>query len=196
MPKKLIEQGPVAESIPFDNSTNGFVSEDVQSAIEESRDNFVGKGFQTSFVGNGTVRNEWMKSEDANIPSNESPDIFKFNARCVGIDWTNANSGADPIVIVCISDAGKRNRLNRFYKWTLNNARVASKTHQTLGFEVNAGDKMAIYVRDGGGNANDVVVTLDFIVLDGTDQEIIENFSGDFSSGGIPATGSIQEIFT
>jgi len=29
---------PVARSVPFDNSTNGFVSEEVQSAIEEARD--------------------------------------------------------------------------------------------------------------------------------------------------------------
>lgn len=26
---------PVAESVPFDNSTNGFVADDVQAAIEE-----------------------------------------------------------------------------------------------------------------------------------------------------------------
>jgi type II secretory pathway component HofQ len=30
-----VRKSEVAESIPFDNSTNGFVAEDVQAAIEE-----------------------------------------------------------------------------------------------------------------------------------------------------------------
>lgn len=32
----------VAKSVPFDNSTNGFVSEDVQAAIEEAKDTAIG----------------------------------------------------------------------------------------------------------------------------------------------------------
>lgn len=31
------QYNPVAESIPFDNSTNGFVNDDVQKAIEENK---------------------------------------------------------------------------------------------------------------------------------------------------------------
>lgn len=175
---------------------NGYSSKNIQEAIEESRTSFEGKGFQTAFVANGTVANEWMKTEDANILSHHSPDIFKFDAKCVGIDFTNANRNVDPIIIICISNAGSGNDLDRFYKWTLVNKRVASYVDQVNGFTVNAGDKMAIYVRDGGQNSNDVVITMDFIVTGVTDQEISENYNGDFDSGDIPATGSITEIFT
>jgi len=178
------------------NSERGnlFVSVNVQEAIEELRDSFVGKGFQTTFVGNGTVINEWMKSEDANILSSQAPDVFKFNAKCVGIDWTNRNQNADPIIIICISNAGNGRNMDRFYKWELTNVRVAMKTGSN-GFTVNAGDKMGIYVRDGGGNSSDAILTMDFLVQDGTTQEIIENYNNDFQSNSIPSTGSITEIF-
>ena len=65
-----------------------------------------------------------------------------------------------------------------------------------MGFVVNPGDLMAIYVRDGGGNPNDMVLSMDFIVLDASPQDITTNISGDFQSNDIPATGSIPEVFT
>ena len=193
---------PVAQSIPFDKDNApecNFVSEDVQSVIEElcARDaSFEGKGFQTAFIGNGTVRDEWLHSEDQNIEGQRCPDVLKFDARCVGIDFTNSNSGTDPIVIICISNAGNGSTLDRFYKWTLSNVRVALETDTLMGFTINRGDKLAVYVRDGGGDPFDVVVTMDFIVLNTINGKLTEDYTGNFNSAMIPATGSITEIFT
>ena len=159
---------------------------------------FEGKGFQVSYIGNGTVTNEWLKQEDQNVVSSQSPDIFKYKARLVGLDYSNNNRGTDPIIIFCIRNAGAANlnSIDRFYKWTLTNARSSVKTDQLLGFEIHPGDLMAVYVRDGGGNPNDMVISMDFIVLDATPQNITTNINGDFQSNDIPATNTITEVFT
>lgn len=177
---------------------NGFVSKNVQEAIEEGRSNFTGKGFQVSYIGNGTVKNTWLQQEDQNIESNESPDIFKFKARVVAVDFTNQNSNADPIFKIAIRryPYNNLNDIDDSYKWTINNARSAIKVNQTDGFIVNPGDLMAVYCEDGGGNANDLVVTMDFIVLEAPTQEIQRNYSGYFSSNDFPPTSQIPEIFS
>ena len=63
---------PVASSIPFDNSTNGFLSEDTQAAIEEVRnavDSSASPGF--SFSKSGTVtKGSYLSNET--VPSNLS----------------------------------------------------------------------------------------------------------------------------
>jgi len=172
--------------------TDGVTGEETLKL--DSTSSFEGKGFQTTFLGNGTVKNTWLENEDSDIESNQTPDIFKFNARLVGIDFTNQNNNADPIILIAISNAGNDTSIDRSYKWTLTDIRVASKSHKSLDFTVNAGDKMAIYVQDGGGDSNDVVISMDFIATDAADQEITENYSGNFSSGDFPALGSIPEI--
>lgn len=175
---------------------NGFTSKNAQEAIEEVRSSFLGKGFQTTFMGNGTVGNEWLKSEDQNINSDQSPDIFKFGARCVGIDFTNSRGGSDFVAILCLSNINNGATVTRFFKWTVTNGRVGLKTNNINGFTVNAGDKMAVYVRDTGRNPRDLVVTLDFIVTSAPNQELIENFNQDFNSNSIPINALITEIFT
>ena len=60
----------VAESVPFDNETNGFIAEDVQAAIEELKDNPVGDD-----LGNHTA------TQDLNMSNNDiiNVDCVKFN---------------------------------------------------------------------------------------------------------------------
>lgn len=187
-----------AGKVAFDNSTNGFNSTEVQSAIEEARTGFEGKGFQTSFVENGTARNTWIKLEDANIPSDESPYIFKYQSRLVGIDFTNSNRNVDCIVKIAIRRHPYSNltSMDETWKWTINNGRMAIKTDQINGFVMNPGDAMAVYIEDNGGNAKDVVITMDFIITSAAAKNIQTNPSGDFQSNDFPATGSMQEIFT
>lgn len=158
--------------------------------------NFEGKGFQTTFAGNGTVRDEWLSQEDTNVESNESPDVFKYRARLVGIDFTNQNQNTDPTFVIAIKEYPFTNLSNpdRFYKWTLTNARSAVRTNQTLGFEVNPGDVMAVYCVDTGGNPNDVIITMDFIILDATNTDLQFSYSQNFSSVDIPALNTIPEV--
>ena len=174
--------------------TNGFVSKTSQEAIEESRSSFNGKGFQTTFLGNGTVKNQWLENEDSDIHSNESPDVFKYKSKLVGMEYTNNSPDSDPIIIICISNLNSGSTLDRFYKWTITNSRTSIKVNQNSGFTVNAGDKMGIYIKDGGGDAFDIVVSMDFIVTDASTINISRNYSGDFDSSTIPAVGTIPEV--
>ena len=175
---------------------NGFNSKNVQEAIEESRTTFEGKGFQTTFAGNGTFRNSWMSQEDTNVESDESPDIFKYGARLVGIDFTNQNQNVDCIIKIAIRSYpfSNLNTFDRSYKWTLDNVRSAVKVSQLSGFEVNAGDCMAVYLQDTGGNANDVILTMDFITLSAPTTDIQFSYSGNFQSNDFPNNNSIPEI--
>jgi len=184
----------VASSIPFDNSTNGFAATDVQTAIEEVRTSFNGKGYQLTFVANGTATNTWLSQEDANVPSSASPAMVAYKSRLVGITFVNKNVNVNTIIRIAISNkATTNNTINRAYKWTLDNVRTASKTDDQLGFTLEAGDKVGVYMEDTGGNPSDVVIVMHFIVTDATSQSITGNHSGNFSSGGFPA---LTEIFT
>lgn len=196
MNSKFISKIIHAFSIPFDNDTNGFSADNVQNAIEEARTGFEGKGFQSTFAGNGTFRNSWLSQEDTNVESNESPDIFKYDAQLVGIDFTNQNQNVDCTIIIAIKEYPFNNVNNpeRFYKWTLSGVRSALRTNQSAGFTVNAGDVMAVYLLDQGGNANDVLLTMDFIVLNAPTTEINYSFSQNFSSNDFPALATIPEV--
>lgn len=71
----------VAETVPFDNSTNGFMSEDVQAAIEElanTVDTSASPGFTWGGSGNITS-NSWLINDS--VPSNKAGrSIFLTNA--------------------------------------------------------------------------------------------------------------------
>jgi hypothetical protein len=72
---------PPAEAIPFDNSTNGFISEDVQAAIEEVNDSLdvsASPGFTWGSSGNVT-NGSWLLNDT--VPSNKAGRaIFITNA--------------------------------------------------------------------------------------------------------------------
>ncbi len=66
------EYNPVAREIPFDNDTNGFVSDDVQAAIEEVNDSLdvsASPGFTWGKSGNVTA-NTWLLNDS--VPSNKA----------------------------------------------------------------------------------------------------------------------------
>lgn len=55
---------PVAESVPFDNDSNGFVADDVQGAIEEINGS-ASPGFSFGRSGNLSA-NTWLQNEGVN----------------------------------------------------------------------------------------------------------------------------------
>jgi hypothetical protein len=76
-----IASTPVAKSTPFDNTTNGFVSTDVQAAIEElanTVDTSASPGFTWGASGNVTA-GSWLVNDT--VPSNKAGrSIFLSNA--------------------------------------------------------------------------------------------------------------------
>lgn len=82
---------PVSRQVPFDNSTNGFVSSNAQEAIEEAV-SLGGEasrgGFVCSFDGNATV-GRWLEFS-ANNPSNTVPLIIAEPGRIRAISLASA----------------------------------------------------------------------------------------------------------
>lgn len=63
---------PAAEQVPFDNETNGFISEDTQAAIEEVKSALLvsaSPGFTWGKSGN-TTSNSWLLNDS--VPSNKA----------------------------------------------------------------------------------------------------------------------------
>lgn len=64
--------GPIAEAVPFDNDTNGFIADDVQAAIEEIANNVAttaSPGFTWGKGGNVSA-NAWLLNDS--VPSNKA----------------------------------------------------------------------------------------------------------------------------
>ena len=75
---------------------------------------------------------------------------------------------------------------NLDFEWQIRNARTARKTNFATDIIFDAGDKIGIYVADQGTDLSSVTVTLYFAVIDDTEGEVIDNYSGNFAtdSGG------------
>lgn len=69
MSRSLFHATPVAESVPFDNDTNGFDSDDVQGAIEEIGAS-ASPGFSFGRSGN-LSSGQWLR-RPGNVPSNRA----------------------------------------------------------------------------------------------------------------------------
>ena len=82
---------PVAESIPFDNATNGFAAEQVQSAIEEAR--VTAEGLPRaglSLTANGTVSSgNWITYTE--LLANPRI-LFPVKVRLKEFTWVNVNT--------------------------------------------------------------------------------------------------------
>lgn len=87
-----VKMSPVAIQIPFDNATNGFTANEVQSAIEEAKQN--AEGFPRAGIratANGTVsNNQWIGPTELhpNTPLLIAPVTLKINE----ITWGNENN--------------------------------------------------------------------------------------------------------
>lgn len=89
------QYGQVAESVPFDNDTNGFTSEDVQTAIEEA----YALGANASrgpticgFDGSAST-GRWLEFY-SNNPSNNSPFIIAEPSELIALSIVTANASA------------------------------------------------------------------------------------------------------
>lgn len=95
MSKKYYSADPVAASIPFDNSTNGFASDMTQQAIEEAK--AASEGFPRSGIratSNGFLtNNEWIGPNEllSNTPLIIAPVSLKINE----ITWANSNTNVE-----------------------------------------------------------------------------------------------------
>lgn len=97
---KHISITPVAESVPFDNSTNGFISEEVQSAIEEAYNLGAATSRGPTICGfDGNASSGRYLEFFANNPSNNNPFIVAENNRLTAVSVSSSSNSTGTITI-------------------------------------------------------------------------------------------------
>ena len=162
---KKVEISQVAESTPFDNSSNGFIAEDVQAAIEEVQTTLeisASPGF--TWGKSGSSKNTYLQNDT--VPSNIAGRLCTVDGELVKIFMTNDTTTKTFEVQI------RRRELNGTFTtiatMTVSNQRA--KIQQYTGVSVSYGDELSCYVFGQGNNsAQDLVVGIE---LKGTEPSL------------------------
>lgn len=146
----------IAKAVGFDNSTNGFVSTNVQAAIEEAKQNAEGfpragkAGTYNSTVSN----NQWLGPNEllSNTPFMVAPVKTKINE----ITWSNQNTNVDFRI---------QFRLNSrtgtiLYTLEVNSPNSGYGYVSGVDFTLEAGDSLHAQYLDDGTNLSDAELVL------------------------------------
>lgn len=148
---------PVAEGVPFDNATNGFTSDEVQSAIEEAKQNAEGfprAGCRSTY--NGTVgNNNWLGPNE--LLSNTPLAIFAVKTKLNEITWSNSN-GSDRQFHIEFRRGSKTGTI--FYTMTVTSPNDGSGYVSGLNYEFDPGETIWAQYIDDGNNCADMDLIL------------------------------------
>lgn len=149
---------PTADSIPFDNDTNGFTADNVQDAIEESENSAIGNLLEFPFVSSGNTANKWLGYSNSAAPSNEIPLILPQAAELKGITFSNRDNDVDIDVEIY-----KNGTL--VYTWEVRNKRWAYTVGVPGGPTFLQGDRVSCFLRkftsgSGDSTAQDPIIEL------------------------------------
>jgi hypothetical protein len=147
----------VAETVPFDNSTNGFTSDLVQTAIEEAKQNSEGfprlniRGNYNGVVGN----NQWLGA--GNELLNNTPFIvFAIDTSLREISWSNQNSNVQFTLEFRLGS--KTGTI--FYSLIVTSPNAGNGYVNNLNLSFSAGDVIYIQYKDNGTNCSDMDLNL------------------------------------
>lgn len=169
-----------AEDVVFNNSTNDFVSDDVQDAIEEARDTLIGKIFNQSFHDDGiVVSGRWLSMEDGLGSSDEIPFVVPFDCELIAVTYTNEDPNTDGTIFIQKADYNSGSTDSTELTLSFTNVRTATYSNFTRP-SFSAGDKIAVFLENDGTNPDEPRVVLYFQIKDNTLQNLTENWSGDF----------------
>lgn len=151
------QYNPVAESVPFDNDTNGFTADNTQTAIEEAKQN--AEGFPRAgiiLVQNGTQGNgDWITY------SNLTPDakiVFPVNTRINEVTFANSSSDVEFSLVVYKNGIAGGNIVDT---WTFDTGPGIDFGYlDGLALDFVAGDWIRLLYQDDGTNTSDLVVTI------------------------------------
>jgi hypothetical protein len=151
-----VKASSVAISIPFDNGTNGFTSSEVQSAIEEAKQNAEGfprAGIRSTY--NSTVsNNSWLGPNELlpNTPLLVAPVALKINE----ITWSNQTSNvAFRIQFRLNSRTG-----TIFYTLTVTSPNSGNGYVSGINYNLSPGDTVHAQYLDDGTNLSDADLVL------------------------------------
>jgi len=126
---------------------NGFVSKNVQEAIEEGKNTAIGSLLPYKFTAGGSnVSNAWLSVADPSAPSNDVPLIVPQESELKGVEFSNADDSSDTDIEVYI---------NAVYSFTVEvrAKRYFWKVGATLA-TASQGDRISIFLRKIGATGN------------------------------------------
>jgi hypothetical protein len=146
----------VASSVPFDNETNSFVATDVQTAIEEAKQN--AEGFpRAGLLGtyNGTVsNNQWLGPNE--LLPNTPFCVFPVKTKLNEITWANQTTNVQfRIQFRTVSKTG-----TIFHTLTVTSTNPGYGYVSGLSYTFNPGDIVYAQYLDDGTNCSDMSLTL------------------------------------
>lgn len=152
--------GQVAFSVPFDNATNGFVSDNTQEAIEEAKQNAEGfpragiRSIQNGVVGN----NDWLGPNE--LTPNTPMVILPVQTKLNEISWSNAISRTNRQFHIEFRTGSKTGTI--FYTMTITspNPGYGYVDVGSSGFIFTPGTAIFAQYKDDGNNCADMDVIL------------------------------------
>lgn len=152
------EFNPVAEGIPFDNSTNGFTADNTQAAIEEAKQ--TAEGFPRATIGsiqNGTVgNNDWLGPNE--LTPNTPLVVFPVSTKINEITWSNQND--DVRFEIEFRRGSKTGTI--FYTLIVNSTNSGFGYVSGLSFVFSPGEAIYAQYKDTGQNCSDFNLLLWF----------------------------------
>jgi len=145
----------VAEAIPFDNSSNGFTADNVQTAIEETKT--YNEGFPRAginLINNGSVSNNQFISYSELLP-NTPIGPFPVKLKLNEIMWSNVNTNVSFDLQFFLNGSA-----TPFYTYSTVNDADGMGYASGLTYTFNVGDYIKIKYIDQGTNASDFALVL------------------------------------
>lgn len=186
--------------VPIDDTTTGenlWTSQQVVDYIDSlisstNNETALGRTFTIGFAhSSSSVGNAWLRqeSQDSGASSDVVPAVMPFPCKLIAATYANASRNTDCDVQLWSSAVGADPNVNKvkFHEFLIRNDRTAVETDfGASDIHFARGERIAVYLRDRGGNSNHPVVELTFLITDGTTANITDTFSNSFSysSGG------------
>lgn len=146
-----------AEDTPFNNTTNGFVADNTQTAIEELLSLAAPLRVPIILVHNGTLSNGDFIGYSNLLPGDATPIIAPITGTFVGFTWSNNNNSADFALEFRKNTTGG----SPFFTWSVDNTQSASVVLPTPQ-AFTSGDEIYVKYIDEGTNGQDSVIVLLF----------------------------------
>lgn len=157
----MIDKSVVASAVPFDNATNGFTADEVQTAIEEARDTAQGKARVTmSSIMNGTVgANNWLGPNEL-VPGDTVPFRIPWDCELKEVTVSFPTLSVDGAIEFYVNGTTAGELV---YTETFTN--VDNGKTFTPNIALTAGDLLRMRWTDSGQNPSDMA-TMMFFILD------------------------------
>lgn len=141
---------------------NGFVSKNVQEAIEEARQGgseVIGRTFSTIFFNNGNTANKWLFHVPTSDATDQLPYYNYWDIEVFGISFSNKNSNINCDVEFYINGT---NNPAKIYTLEVRDSKFAHITTLTSLFQSDVGDLISCFIRKvGNSTPSSVEVDID-----------------------------------